>query len=162
PGQGDLGLLDQLVGVLEVQLRVGPHRLEDVPEVVGADDLRPERAVLVGELGDLGQPDLVDLLGRLVGGREVAARCRVRLAAAVRVRSASSWRYAPTDSSLAGIWPATVSSGTESRPRTSASWRWGPLTGLAVSPVRGVAVTSAVVVADAISTSRVSRWSSSS
>ena len=30
---------------------VGPHRLEDLLEVVGADDLGPERAVLVGQLG---------------------------------------------------------------------------------------------------------------
>ena len=59
----DLGGLDQLLAVLEVQLGVGAHRLEDLAEVVGADHLGAEAAVLVGQLGDLGEPDVVDLLG---------------------------------------------------------------------------------------------------
>ena len=45
---------------------------------------------------------------------------------------------------------------------TSASWRCGPLTGLAARPVRGESVTFAVDVAASIRTSRVTRMSSSS
>jgi hypothetical protein len=59
-----------------VELGVVAHGLEDLLQVVGADDVGAERAVLVGELGDLRQPDLVDLLGGLVGGR-VVTQCRV-------------------------------------------------------------------------------------
>ena len=77
----DLGGLDQLLAVLEVQLGVGPHRLEDLAEVVGADHLGPEAAVLVGQLGDLGKPDVVDLLGGLRGRRVEPQRRGVRLLA---------------------------------------------------------------------------------
>ncbi len=46
----------------EVQRGVGAHRGEDLLQVVGADDLGPEGAVLLGQLLDLRQPDVVDLL----------------------------------------------------------------------------------------------------
>ena len=64
--------------------------VEDLLEVVAAHDLRPEGAVLVGELGHLGQADLVDLLGRLVGRGEVAQGRGVHLVAAVEPRQAAA------------------------------------------------------------------------
>ena len=76
---GDLGGLDELVAGAEVQLGIGAHRLEDLLQVVGADHLGSEAAVLVGELLDLRETDVVDLLGRFVGRREVAQRRGVRL-----------------------------------------------------------------------------------
>ncbi len=73
----DLGGLDQLRALGEVQRRVAAHRVEDRGEVVGADDLGAQRAVLVGELGDLRQPEVVDLLRGAGGGRVVAQQCVV-------------------------------------------------------------------------------------
>ena len=62
-------------------LGVVPHQFEVRLEVVAAERLGAEGAVLVGELGHLGEADLVDLLRRLVGGGEVAQGRGVRLVA---------------------------------------------------------------------------------
>ncbi len=67
-----------------MQRRVGAQLLEDLLEVVGADGLRAERTVLVGERGHLGQPDVVDLLRAATGGGEVAERALVGVGTALQ------------------------------------------------------------------------------
>ena len=88
----DLGGLDQLLAGLEVQLGVGAHRREDLAR---GRRCRPPRGrgsrYSSASLVDLGQPDVVDLLGGLVGGRVVAQRRGVRL---VPAGAASSGRHA--------------------------------------------------------------------
>ena len=69
---------DQLVAVGEVQPGLAAHGLEDLRQVVGADDLGAEAAVLVRELLDLLEADVVDLLGGLRRGGELAQCCGVR------------------------------------------------------------------------------------
>ena len=83
-GHRGLGVRDDLVAAVVVQRGVVAQRLEDLLDVVGADHLGPERAVLLLERRDLRQPDLVDLLGDCRGGEE--AQRRVDVVAVGQVR----------------------------------------------------------------------------
>ena len=85
PGLGHRRLRrgDDLVGVRRGGATASSRsRREDPLEVVGADDLRAQLAVLAGQRLDLGQADVVDLLGAQPDRRVVADRRRVGLVAA--------------------------------------------------------------------------------
>ncbi len=72
------------------QLGVFTHPGEDLGEVRGAEHGPGDLPVLVGELGDLVEADLVDLLRGHVGGCEVVERSGIRLVAAGEVTDAGA------------------------------------------------------------------------
>ena len=84
PGLGHRRLRrrDDLVGVVVMKRRVVAEGGEDPLEIVGADGGRAQLAVLAGQRFDLGQADVVDLLGAQPDRRVVADRRRVSLVAA--------------------------------------------------------------------------------